>query len=272
MVPGPVVLLTGAGGRLARMIRPALAGLCSELRLTDRGAFDAPGVPADQVHIGDLADIAQAHRLMQGVDAIVHFAGHPREADWATLLHANVLGTIRLWEAAHAHGVQRIVYASSNHAVGFYLREQRIDHRAVPRPDSRYGLTKVFMEGLASLYADKHGLRGFGLRIGHCAPAPSDRRMLSHWIHPDDLTQLVAVGLTAEYHHEVVYGVSDNSASWYDNTRAHALGYRPRHSADPHARALADARSADAVAERYQGGSFAAQEYDGDPDRATRAG
>jgi uronate dehydrogenase len=272
MDQGPVVLLTGAGGRLARMIRPALARLCSELRLTDRLAFDAPGVPADQVHIGDLADIAQAYRLMQGVDAIVHFAGHPREADWATLLHANVLGTIRLWEAAHANGVQRIVYASSNHAVGFYPREQCIDHRAVPRPDSRYGLTKVFMEGLASLYADKHGLRGFGLRIGHCASAPSDHRMLSHWIHPDDLAQLVAVGLTAEYHHEVVYGVSNNSASWYDNTRAHALGYRPQHSADPHAQALADARGADAVAERYQGGSFAAHEYDGDPDRAARAG
>lgn len=267
-----IVLLTGAAGKLACAIRAPLQAACSELRLTDRAPFDAPGFAAGSVHVGELADIDNQPELLEGVDAIVHFAGYPREADWATLLPANVIGTTRLWEAARRQSVGRIIYASSNHAVGFYPRRQRIDHDAQPRPDSRYGVTKVFMEALASLYADKHGVRAFGLRIGHCAPEPSDARMLSHWIHPEDLAALIVVGLTADYHCETVYGASSNSASWWDNSRAEALGYRPRHSADAFATALSSRVSASAVAEIYQGGSFAAAEYDGDPQRATRGG
>lgn len=263
----PVVLLTGAAGRLARSIRAPLREACAELRLSDRVAFEAPGCP---VHIGELVNIGEQPKLLAGVDAIVHFAGYPREADWETLLPSNVIATTRLWEAARQQGVQRIIYASSNHAVGFYPRGQRLDETAPPRPDSRYGLSKVFMEGLASLYADKHGLRGFGLRIGHCAPEPSDERMLSHWIHPEDLAALVGIGLTADYHCEIVYGASANSRSWWDNRRAEALGYRPRHSADAFAEQLLGRRSDSPVGEIYQGGHFAAAEYDGDPDRARR--
>jgi len=268
----PVVLLTGAAGRLACAIRAPLQAACSELRLTDRVPFDAPGFAPQHVHVGELVDIDNQPQLLEGVDAVVHFAGYPREADWATLLPANVVGTTRLWDAAQRHGVKRIIYASSNHAVGFYPRRQRIDDAAPPRPDSRYGVTKVFMEALAGLYADKHGLRAFGLRIGHCAPEPSDARMLSHWIHPEDLAALVVVGLQADYHCETVYGASANSASWWDNRRAEALGYRPRHSADGFAEKLRSLCSTDAVAETYQGGSFAAKEYDGDPERASRGG
>ncbi|MDN3921464.1 NAD-dependent epimerase/dehydratase family protein [Roseateles violae] len=266
----PTVLLTGAAGRLARSIRSSLQSHCAELRLTDRVPVEAPGYPAHCVHLGELADIGEHPQLLEGVDAIVHLAGHPREADWPTLIEANMTATIALWEAARAQGVQRIVYASSNHAVGFYPRSQRIDHEAPTRPDSRYGLTKVFMEGLASLYADKYGLRAFGMRIGHCAPEPSDARMLAHWIHPEDLADLVLVGLHSDYHCELVYGASANSRSWWDNRRAQALGYSPRHSADPFAARLESLGESDPVAERYQGGAFAAQEYQGDPERAAR--
>ena len=179
--------------------------------------------------------------LFEGIDAIIHFAGYPREADWQTLIAANVLTVANMWDAAKNAGVKRIVYASSNHAVGLYPRSQRIDDRALPRPDSRYGVTKVFMETTASLYAAKHGVRGFGVRIGHCALEPSDARMLSHWVHPDDLAALIHVGLTADYESEIVYGVSANSRSWWDNSRAEALGYRPQHSADSYAAALLNA-------------------------------
>ena len=251
------ILLTGAGGKVARQVRPHLATLCRQLRLTDRLPIEAEAAN-ETVHVADLADASTLPRLVDGADAIVHFAGYPREAEWETLFDANIRAVANLWDAAAVAGVPRIVYASSNHAVGYYPRSQRIDHDAPPRPDSRYGVTKIFMEAMARMHADKHGLRAMGIRIGYCAIEPVEARMLSHWIHPQDLAALIEVGLKAAYHCEIVYGVSANSASWYDNRRAEALGYRPRHSADPFAAALAGVKSDNAVAERYQGGSFAA--------------
>lgn len=153
-------------------------------------------------------------------------------------------GVINLWEAACAAGVQRMVYASSNHAVGLYPRTQVLDGREAPLPDSRYGE------------------RAFGMRIGRCCPEPTDARMLSHWIHPQDLASLIGVGLEAECVHEIVYGASANTRSWWNNSRAHALGYRPLHSADPFIAQLQGKCSADPIAEHYQGASFAAQEFD----------
>jgi uronate dehydrogenase len=250
------IALTGAAGRLGSALRPALAAMCDELVLIDQRAPADP-TARERVHLLSLEDREALAGALRGCEAIVHFAGHPREAGWDVLLPANVTGVIHLWEGAQEAGVGRIVYASSNHAIGFYPRSQGIGEKVHPMPDSRYGLTKVFMEGLAQLYACKAGLKGFGLRIGHCSPEPTDARMLSTWIHPDDLAQLVRIGLEAEYEHEIVYGVSANSRAWWPNLRARALGYRPQHSADAFAAALEHRRSADPVAERYQGGSFA---------------
>ncbi|HYW55353.1 MAG TPA: NAD(P)-dependent oxidoreductase [Polaromonas sp.] len=254
------VVLTGAAGKLGRSLRPALAVVCREVRVIDQAPISAEhnNEKAFQLDLNDGSGLAAA---MSGADAVVHFAGYPREADWATLLAANVAGVASLWEAARSAGVGRVIYASSNHAVGMYPRTESLDENALPNPDSRYGVTKVFMEAVASLYAAKHGVRGFGIRIGHCAPEPSDARMLAHWIHPEDLSALVQVGLEADYQNEIVYGASANSRSWWVNTRAHALGYRPRHSADGWTQALTGKVSDNPVAEHFQGGSFAAAEF-----------
>ena len=254
------ILMTGGAGRIARQIRDRIADDCTELRLVDRTHFDAAH-STETAHVADLSDAAAIDPLMQGIDAIIHFAGYPREAGWDTLIPANVQSVVNLWEAARAAGVQRILYASSNHAVGFYPRTERIDDKVPTKPDSRYGVTKVFMEAMASLYAEKYGVRGFGMRIGYCSLQPTEARMLSHWVHPDDVAALVAVGLTAEYNSEIVYGVSANSRSWWDNSRAEVLGYRPAHSADIFVEALQDIVSADLIAEHFQGGSFAAEGY-----------
>ena len=259
-----VIVLTGAAGRLGRGLRPALAGACDVLRLVDQAPVEASH-PREEAWRLDLGDTAALARVMAGASAVVHFAGHPREAGWDVLLPANIVGAINLWDAARAAGVQRIVYASSNHAVGMYPRSQKIDNAALPRPDSRYGLTKVFMESLAELHWHKHGLRGFGIRIGHCAPAPTDARMLSHWVHPDDLAALVQVGLTADYGSEWVYGVSANARSWWHDERAAALGFRARHSADAFTADLKGRVTDDPVAEHFQGGSFAAAECSARP-------
>lgn len=254
------IVLTGAAGRLGSALRSQLAPLCRELRLVDQAPL-AQLAPHERGFQLDLGDGAALREVLRGCTAVVHFAGYPREAGWDVLLPANIAGVINLWEGALAAGVQRIVYASSNHAVGFYERTQRLAEQVHPMPDSRYGVTKVFMESLATLHATKQGLRAFGIRIGHCAPEPSDARMLAHWIHPEDLGALVRVGLTADYTCEIVYGASANSRSWWPNERALALGYAPRHSADAHAARLLGKTSGDPVAERYQGGSFAADGY-----------
>jgi len=255
------VALTGAAGKLATALRPYLAPLCRELRLLDLKPPTAPLAANERAWLADLQDRPRLAEALAGCSAVVHFGGYPREAGWDVLMPANIAGVINLWEVAHELGVGRIVYASSNHAVGFYPRSEQVAERVHPMPDSRYGVTKVFMEALAQLYATKHGLKGFGLRIGHCCPQPSDARMLSHWIHPEDLAALVRIGLEADYASEIVYGASDNALSWWPNRRARELGFRPAHSADPFREALAAKVSADPVAEHFQGGAFAAEGF-----------
>jgi len=255
-----IIVLTGAAGRLGRSLRPMLASRCGELRVLDQLPLVAEH--ANEVAIeADLNDTTALQQAMAGASAVVHFAGYPREADWPVLLAANVAAVTSLWEAARIAGVDRVLYASSNHAVGMYPRDTRIGHDALPLPDSRYGVTKVFLEAVSSLYASKWGVRGFGMRIGHCSPAPTEARMLSHWIHPEDLGLLVQVGLDADYENEIVYGASSNARSWWSNIRALELGYRPVHSADLHADRLAGLTSGDPVTEYFQGGTFASAQY-----------
>ena len=158
----------------------------------------------------------------------------------------------------------RIVFASSNHAIGFYPRNRRIDPSVPVRPDSRYGVSKVFGEALGSLFADKHGMRITSLRIGNVGERPIDRRRLSIWIHPEDLAQLVRIGVEhPDIGHEILYGASGNTRGWWDNRRAAELGYRPRHDSETFAdEVLGRDEIADPVGDRYQGGTFCSAEYD----------
>ena len=180
------------------------------------------------------------------------------EAPWEVIRDVNFAGTFNLFEAARRQGVKRIVFATSNHAVGYYKRDQVIDHEVVVRPDSRYGLSKAFGEALGALYADKHGLGVLCIRIGNVNDRPIDGRRLAIWISPRDLTQLVRIGLERPgLHFEIVYGVSDNARSWYDNRNAFRLGYQPEDRGEDFAEAvLADepAVDPDDPGEIYQGG------------------
>jgi uronate dehydrogenase len=263
------ILITGAAGQVARQIRPHLLARHGALVLTDRRA---PGAlaPGERFVPADLTDRASLDAALSGITAIVHLGGQAVEADWPTVLSANVAGLITLFEAAHAAGVARLVFASSLHAVGFAPRHARPGSGAAPRPDSRYGVSKAFGEALASLYADKHGMRTLSIRIGNVNPKPIDARRLSIWVHPEDLAQLVTIGLThPDAAGQVVYGVSANTRGWVDNAEAHRLGYRPAHDSEAFAaEALAADVPPDPVGDLFQGGSFASAEFDGDPERA----
>lgn len=250
------ILITGASGGVGTYLRRELAGRY-RLRLTDLRALEPHG--ADESFMrGDITNLADMMQVTQGVDAIVHLGGYSVEGPWDDVLQANVVGCYNVFEAAHRNGVKRILFATSNHAVGFYRRNQTIDHRVYPKPDSRYGVSKVFGEALGSLYADKYGMEVFCMRIGNVADRPIDKRRLSIWLSPRDLGQLVTIGIEhPDIRFEIVYGVSGNSRSWYDNANAFRLGYRPQDDAEAHAADILGAeKPGDPRAEIYQGGSF----------------
>ena len=249
------VLMTGAGGGVGTYLRRELAGKYA-LRLSDYGKLK-PGKGETFVQ-GDIAKMSDMLRATRGVDAIVHLGGYSVEGAWDDILSANIIGCYNVFEAARRNGVKRILFATSNHAVGFYRRDQMIDHRVYIKPDGRYGVSKVFGEALGSLYADKYGMEVFCMRIGNVNDAPIDKRRLSIWISPRDLAQLVTIGIEhPDIRFEIVYGVSGNRRSWYDNSNATRLGYRPQDDGETFAaEVLAREKPGDPRAEMHQGGTF----------------
>src|SRR5271169_505910 len=151
------LLITGAAGKIGDALRKGLRGTYSLIRLADIAPFGAAD-SGEEVYATDIRDIAALDKAMAGIDCVVHLAGVPEEAEWDTVLSLNIEGCFNVFESARRQGVRRIVFASSNHAVGFHRRERFIDNTVSPRPDSRYGVSKVFGEALGRLYADKYGL------------------------------------------------------------------------------------------------------------------
>ncbi|WP_421996855.1 NAD-dependent epimerase/dehydratase family protein [Reyranella sp.] len=265
------IVLTGAAGGVGTMIRPLLAPLYPGLVLSDKAT--PAGLRADETFVAaDLTRPDEVAAVVAGADAVIHLGGYSVEGPWDAILQANIVGCHTLFEAARQAGVRRVVFASSNHAVGFYPRARTIGPDVTVRPDSRYGVSKAFGEALGALYADKYGISVTCLRIGNVGPRPLDVRRLSIWVSPEDLVQLIAIGLDhPDIRYEILYGASDNAAAWWDNARARALGYRPTGRAEDH-RAHAEAEQArigpDPVGDRFQGGSFCSAEFDNDVARA----
>ncbi|MFF2082062.1 NAD-dependent epimerase/dehydratase family protein [Kitasatospora sp. NPDC058162] len=255
---GPV-LLTGAAGRMGTSLRESLPAYGHRLRSFDR--LPVPGEP-DAI-TADLQDAEALAAAMDGVSVVIHLAGIPGEAPFADILAANIEGTYRLYDAARAAGVRRIVYASSNHATGF--TERPAEGGTVPvdgpvRPDTYYGVSKCFGENLASLYADRHGIETVSLRIGSFTAEPRSLRTLATWLSPGDWARLAHAALTGPVTgHTVAYGISANTRAWWDLSTARALGYQPQDDAEAFAPALIaelGELSPDDPEHRYLGGRF----------------
>ncbi len=226
------LLLTGAAGGLGRVLRVSLKENCDVLRLSDVADLGA-AADREEVFQADLADAAAVEAMMADVDAVVHLGGYSVEGPFQPILQANIVGAYNLYEAARKHGVRRIVFASSNHVVGFYRQGETIDASDPPRPDGIYGLSKAFGEDLSRLYFDRHGIETACLRIGSSYPEPKDRRMLATWLSYADLHRLVSACLTTPVlGHTIVFGMSDNAVTWWDNRLARHVGYRPQDSSD----------------------------------------
>jgi uronate dehydrogenase len=253
------LLLTGAAGGLGRELRRRLAAHCHVLRLSDVAELGS-AAPHEEVVPAALEDGVAMRGLLADVDAVVHLGGVSTEQPFDAILPANIVGVYNLYEAARVHGVRRIVFASSNHVTGFYRQSEVVSPLDPVRPDGYYGISKAFGENLSRFYFDRYGIETVCLRIGSSFPEPVDRRMLATWLSYDDLERLVVASLSAPVvGHSIVYGVSDNTLSWWDNTPARHIGYRPRDSSESFRAARQAAQPEIDLGDPaavYQGGGF----------------
>lgn len=254
------LVLTGAAGRLGSYLREPLAKMADVLVSTDIANEIGALYPGERYMQADLADLGRMRDVIQGADIVVHFGAYVDEAPFEQILGPNIIGAYNVWEAAHLHGVRRVVYASSIHAVGMYPRNQHIGTDVPHRPDTFYGLAKCFAEDLGRMYWEKRGIEAVCLRILSCAQV-NNPRALGTWLSYDDLVQLVTRAIdTPTTGFTIAYGVSGNDRCPVDNANAAYLGYRPRDNAEIFApQVLADAPPADLgdLAQTHHGGPFA---------------
>ena len=245
--PGRTVLITGAAGTIGTALMARLPALgWSVVGLDRQPAPDGGGTDREirsalakgaRWVSADVTDPAALDAACAGVAAIVHLAGQPTEAPWPVIREANIEGTVQVFEAARRAGVRRLVYASSNHAAGFTpLADAPLPADVPPRPDTLYGVSKVFGEALARYYCDRYGIAVACLRIGTFADSPPDRRALSTWLSPGDSARLVDACLRAPgLSYALLWGVSANTRRTWSLDAAQALGYRPQDDAEDYA-------------------------------------
>jgi uronate dehydrogenase len=262
------VLVTGAAGAIGSVV-------CSGL--VDRGhavvgldltpapeGFTGPWFTADCADPDAVDSVFAALERSGGPDAVVHLAGNPDEASLPEELDSHVVTTGALLDAMVAHGVNRIVFASSNHAVGRTPRTDLLGVDAPPRPDTFYGVAKVAAEALLRLYVDRYGIDAVAARIGSFLAQPDSRRALSTWLSHDDAVRMVEAALTVpDPGYAVLYGISANSRAWWDLAPGRRLGYRPHDDAERFAdRVEATAPTADDEAEAaHVGGPLATPRF-----------
>jgi uronate dehydrogenase len=258
------VLITGAAGAVGSVLRAGLVGRYDLLRLSDVAELGEGG-PGEEVVYADILDERQLQAAMADIDCVVHLAGVAQEDSWERILSLTIDGCYRVFEAARRSGVKRIVYASSNHAVGFYPRSQVVGTDVPLRPDGRYGVSKAFGEALGRMYADKHGISVACVRIGSFRPRPEDRRQLLTWVSHRDTVQLFQRCIEhPAYDFCVVYGVSNNERRLWDNSAVDWLGYEPQDNAEEFANEILSLPDdEDEVARELHGGSFCSLEFTG---------
>jgi uronate dehydrogenase len=253
------ILMTGAAGNLGKAMRDRLKANCNVLRLSDRSEFGLAG-DREEVVLADLSDADAVLGAMKDVDAVVHFGGVSVESPFAPILQANIIGAYNLYESARKQGVKRIVFASSNHVTGFYRQSETITADKPARPDGLYGLSKAFGEDISRLYFDRYGIETACVRIGSSFAEPRDRRMLATWLSFDDLHRLITACLTTPVlAHTIIFGMSNNAVTWWDNSQARHVGYVPQDSSDVYREAVyarTPAPDLSDPAAQFQGGAF----------------
>lgn len=253
--------MTGAAGSIGQVVT---------VGLTDRGhdvvGLDLAPQPMGEVwpwHVADCTDPDAVGAVFdeERLDGVVHLAGHPGEAALPEAFTSHAVTTAALLDACVAHDVTRLVYASSNHAVGRTPRQELLGIDARPRPDTFYGVAKVAAEALLSLYADRYAIDAVSCRIGSFRPEPTTVRELSTWLSHDDCVRMVEAALTVPAPgYAVLYGISANTRAWWDLEPGRALGFEPLDDAEAFADRIAPGPDDDADG-AYVGGPFAGERF-----------
>ena len=227
------VLITGAGGNMGRMLRARLASPGRVLRLLNRSPLPpAERGEAVETITASVTDFPAVLAACEGVDAIIHLGGISGEVPFADILQTNVEGTHHVLEAAQQQGVRKVLLASSNHAIGYYTRDDApsdgLPADLPARPDSYYGWSKTAVESLGRLYADTYGVDVYCLRIGSCFDLPTNVRHLATWMSPADSARLMNACLRTDnggFH--LIWGVSANTRRWWSLKAGEQVGFHP---------------------------------------------
>jgi len=198
--------------------------------------------PVDDIRIADVFEYDEIAPAMVGVDAVVNLeADSSTTADWASVRDRNIIGTFNVFESARLAGVNKVVFASTNHVMGMYDRDRQwpiYNHQPV-RPDSLYGVSKAFGEALARHYADRYGMSLICLRIGWFLERPVDEIGLWMWLSHRDGAQAVARAIESSLQFGVFYTLSRNTRRHWDLTETiEKLGYRPEDDSEVFAREI----------------------------------
>lgn len=255
------LLLTGASGRMAVPLRSMLATAFSSVRLFSRSPI-RDVAPHEELVLGNLTDMAAVERACAGVDVVIHLGGIADEAAFDEILSTNIGGTYHVFEAARRAGAHRVVYASSHHVTGFHPAHETVDVDSDVRPDTYYGVSKVFGEALGRLYHDKWGLEVVCLRIGVCRKEPENSDQLRTWLSVPDSCRLMLAAATHPLSTGFVktYGVSDNARSFWNTITTSEIGFEPEDSADDFADRFAPDPE---FSWHWQGGAFTGKDYRG---------
>lgn len=258
------VALSGAGGNMGRIVRVELVKRGIDLRSAGGRSPLVPLHEGEDIMHGDLRDPGVVDRLLRDVDVLIHLAGTSLERGLPEIIENNLVALHQVYEGARRNHVRRVVFASSNHAFGMHSVHDKLKLDAPYRPDGLYGLSKVWGEAMARMYWDKHGIEGISVRIGTAmGTPPTEFRHLSTWFGSEDLMQLIIQCITVpDIGYLAVWGVSNNTRSYWDNTGAEKLGFEPKQNSEDYAREiLKQPNPLDGIAQMYQGGGFVTLDY-----------
>jgi uronate dehydrogenase len=254
------LLITGAAGGLGTAMRHRLSHVAETLRLSDISDMGEAG-DNEEIVICDLADEAAVAELVKDCDGILHLGGMSLEDTFEKINNSNIHGVYNLYEAARLHGMPRIIFASSNHTVGFHPQNKMLNAESTTRPDGLYGVSKLFGESMASMYHDKFGQETAIVRIGSCFPEPTNHRMLSTWMSYDDFGMLIKRVFDIQILGcPIIYGVSDNDKKWWDNSLTSYIGWSPKDNSEvfrEKVEATAKHPDINSNEAKFQGGFFA---------------
>jgi uronate dehydrogenase len=260
----PTIALTGASGMIAGSLRPFLQRGGYPVRLIDLVAPSGPLAANETAWVGSVSDAAFMDVALSGADAVIHLGGIHREKPWAQILETNVTGTYVTLEGARRAGIRKVLLASSTHAVGFRpVQEAAQEGVLAPRPDTLYGFSKVAMESLGSLYADRYAMKIVCARIGTGGDRPNNTRSLSTWLSPGDAFRLVEASLTdlGLPGNHIIWAVSNNTRGWADLSAGRRIGFDPQDDAEDFLDGVPESPDGGAAYDRLLGGYWTSEEH-----------